>query len=427
MKKLPLHWKIVLGIVLGIGFGLLAVSQQWQQWVVDWVKPFGSIFINLLKVIAVPLIITSLIKGISDMRDVSSLSHIGGRTLGWFLITTLFAIVLGLILVNLVEPGKVLSEQSRTEMMEKYGGDADNKIAIAQQQKGRGPLQPLVDMVPDNIFAAASKNNTMLQVIFFVIFFGIGLMLIPADLSKPVRLFFSGAYEVVLKMIDLIMLYAPYGVFALLATLIVEMPTLDLIRALLSYSLTLLLGLAILVFLFYPLLIRFFTKRSYRFFMKGIAPAQLVAFSTSSSAATLPVTMECAQKNLGVDEEVSSFVMPIGVTLNMDGTALHQALAAVFIAQAFGIELSLATQLGILLTAVLSSIGASGTPSSGLILLVIVLGQAGIPEAGLGLIVAVDRPLDMCRTIVNISGDAAVSMLVANGVGKLGNVETKDQ
>ncbi|HMO40465.1 MAG TPA: dicarboxylate/amino acid:cation symporter [Saprospiraceae bacterium] len=426
MKKLALHWQILIGMLAGVLFGILAASLQWNQWVTDWVKPFGTIFINMLKLIAVPLIVASLVKGVSDLQDISKLSKMGGRTVGIYIMTTTVAIVLGLLLVNIVRPGKLISPETQTELMEAYGGDASTRIAEAEKQKNRGPLQPLVDIVPDNIFGAATNNGNMLQVIFFVIFFGIGLILIPNDKAQPVREFFEGLNEVILKMIDLIMLAAPYGVFALLAALVVESPSADLFIALLGYGLCVLLGLAILIFGFYPVLVRAFTGRGYRFFFNGISPAQLLAFSTSSSAATLPVTMERVEEHLGVEEEVASFVLPIGATINMDGTSLYQAVAAVFIAQAFGMELSVGAQLGIILTALLASIGSAAVPGAGMVMLVIVLGQAGIPEAGLALIFAVDRPLDMCRTVVNVTSDAAVSMLVANSMGKLREPHVKD-
>jgi Na+/H+-dicarboxylate symporter len=290
-------------------------------------------------------------------------------------------------------------------------------MAAAKQQES-GPLQALVDLVPSNIFKAASDNGNMLQVIFFAIFFGIGLILIPEKQAKPVKDFFDGFNEVILKLIDLIMLAAPYGVFALLAALVVEAPSADLFKALGWYALCVLLGLAIMIG-FYILVVYIFTKRSPSFFVKGISPAQLLAFSTSSSAATLPVTMERVEEHLGVEEEVTSFVLPIGATVNMDGSSLYQAVAAVFIAQAFGMDLDFYTQLGIIVTATLASIGSAAVPGAGMVMLVIVLAQAGIPEAGLALIFAVDRPLDMCRTVVNVTGDAAVSMLVAKSIGKL--------
>ncbi|MFZ2900097.1 MAG: dicarboxylate/amino acid:cation symporter [Saprospiraceae bacterium] len=421
MKKLPLHWQILIGMVLGVACGLIAAYAGAQQAIRDWVAPFGTIFINLLKLIALPLILASLIKGVSDLKDISSLSKMGGRTIMIYIGTTMVAITLGLLLVNLVGPGLILEPETRESLMATYGLDAEKSIQAAEEQKGKGPLQPLVDLVPENIFSAATSNRNMLQIIFFALLFGIGLVLIPEEKSGPVKAFFDGFNEVILKLIDLIMLAAPFGVFALLAGLIVDFPSADMLYALLGYGLTVVAGLAILLAFFYPTLVRLYTGRSFKFFFKGISPAQLLAFSTSSSAATLPVTMERVEEHLGVDEEVASFVLPIGATINMDGTSLYQAVAAVFIAQALNIDLSLGEQLGIIATALLASIGAAAVPGAGMVMLVIVLGQAGIPEAGLALIFAIDRPLDMLRTSVNITSDAAVSMLVAKSIGKLGD------
>lgn len=426
MKKLALHWQILLGMILGVGFALIMSNfESGSQIVTDWVKPFGAIFINLLKLIAVPLILGSLIKGVSDLKDISKLSKMGGRTIGIYIVTTLIAVSIGLAVVNIIKPGKSITEETRTELVESYKGDADGKIADAEKQKNAGPLQALEDLVPSNIFQAASDNGNMLQVIFFAIFFGIGLILIPEEKSAPVKQFFDSFNEVILKLIDLIMLAAPYGVFALLAALVVEAPSADLFKALGWYAFCVLLGLALMMMV-YALLVYIVTKKTPKFFFNGIAPAQLLGFSTSSSAATLPVTMERVEEHLGVEEEVSSFVLPIGATINMDGTSLYQAVAAVFIAQAFGMDLSFGVQLGIIATATLASIGSAAVPGAGMVMLVIVLAQAGIPEAGLALIFAVDRPLDMCRTTVNITGDAAVSMMVAKSVGKLGEPKVKN-
>lgn len=418
MKKLALHWKILIGMALGVLFGLIMSNFEFgKDLISDWIKPFGTIFINSLKLIAIPLILASLIKGISDLKDIAKLSKMGGATIVTYMITTVIAVSIGLIVVNVVKPGESISEETRLELISAYESDADEKREVAADTKNSGPLQALVDVVPSNIVSAAGDNKNMLQVIFFAILFGISMILIPPDKSRPIKEFFDSLNDVVLKIIDLIMLFAPYGVFALLATLIVEAPKWDLLQSLLLYSMTLILGLAVLILL-YLVIVKIFTGRNPNFFLKGILPAQLVAFSTSSSAATLPVTMDRVHNHLGVREEVSSFVLPIGATINMDGTAVYQAIAAVFIAQTFGLDLSLGAQLGIIITATLASIGAAAVPSAGIIVLVIVLAQAGIPEAGLALIFAVDRPLDMCRTVVNISGDATVSMLVEKIVGK---------
>ena len=419
MKKLGLHWQILIGMVLGILFGFFAAEMNWNQFVIDWIKPFGTVFINLLKMIAVPLIIVSLITGIAELKDISKISKMGGKTIGFYLMTTVVAVTIGLTLANIIQPGTFIDEASRDQLMTQYASDAGGKILEAESQKEQGPLQPLVDIVPDNFFKSLTDNGKMLQVIFFTILIGIGLILIPEEKARPVTEFFSGLNEVILKIIDIIMLIAPIGVFALLAAILVEIPSFSVLQALLVYALTVLAGLAVLILIFYSLLVSLITKHSYLDFLKAIAPAQLVAFSTSSSAATLPVTMERVTEHLGVDEEVASFVLPLGATINMDGTSLYQAVAAIFIAQAFGMQLDLATQVMIVLTATLASIGSAAVPSAGMVMLVIVLGQAGIPEAGLALIFAIDRPLDMCRTVVNVTSDAMVSTLIAKSEGQL--------
>lgn len=426
MKRLALHWQILLGMLAGVLAGLAFNQVSWGAEIVrDWIKPFGTIFINSLKLIAVPLIVASLIKGVSDLKDISKLSSMGLRTILTYVGTTVIAVSIGLAVVNVVQPGKTITEDTREQLLAQYAGETAARQSAAAAQQDSGPLQALVDIVPDNIIGAASSNGNMLQVIFFVIFLGIGMILIPEEKAKPLKDFFDSLNEVILKMIDLIMLAAPFGVFALLAALVVESPSADLFQALIYYAVCVVLGLAIMVG-FYILVVWLVTKRSPSFFLKGIAPAQLLAFSTSSSAATLPVTMERVEEHLGVEKDVASFVLPIGATINMDGTSLYQAVAAVFIAQAFGMELDFATQLGIIATATLASIGSAAVPGAGMVMLVIVLGQAGIPEAGLALIFAIDRPLDMCRTTVNVSGDASVSMLVAKSLGRLGEPEVKN-
>ena len=425
MKKLALHWKILIGMALGVLLGLAAVLIGFGGFVEDWIKPFGTIFINLLKLIAVPLILVSLIDGISNLTDLSKLSRIGGKTIGFYVFSTVLAISIGLILVNLVEPGSFLPEEKREELRLKYASEANLKMETASSVEDSGPLQILVDIVPDNIFGAFTNNANMLQVIFFAFLFGIAMVMTPQAKALPVKKFFDGANSIILRIVELVMLTAPIGVLALLAGLIVDVAgddpasAIDLFKALGVYSLTVLVGLAIMIFIFYPTVITAFTSIKYRTFFQGIFPAQMLAFSTSSSAATLPVTMDRVEKNLGVSEEVSSFVLPLGATINMDGTSIHQAVSAVFIAQAFAHDLTMIDQLTIVLTATLASIGAAAVPSAGLIMLVIVLGAIGVEPEGLALIIAVDRPIDMCRTIVNITGDATVATLVASTEGEL--------
>lgn len=432
MKKMALHWKILIGMVLGILFGLLMTFVSGgATFVLDWINPFGTIFVKLLKLIAVPLIIASLVKGISDLKDISKFKNIGVRTIVIYVLTTVVAITIGLVLVNVVQPGEGISDETINKLTQTYAnsGGVQSKIAEASKQLKSGPLQFMVDMVPDNAIKAMSENKSMLQVIFFTIFLGISMLLIGEKNAKPLKDFFDSLNEVVLKMVDLIMLFAPYAVFALLANVVVSSNDPDLLVALLKYAFTVVGGLLLMI-VFYMILVSLITKKNPFWFLKKLSPAQLLAFSTSSSAATLPVTMERVEEHIGVDKEVSSFVLPVGATINMDGTSLYQAVAAVFIAQALSFDLSFSDQLMIILTALLASIGSAAVPGAGMVMLVIVLESIGFPAEklaiGLALIFAVDRPLDMCRTIINVTGDATVASIVAKSIGKLGKPNPKN-
>ncbi|MDB9776101.1 dicarboxylate/amino acid:cation symporter [Vicingaceae bacterium] len=426
MKKLALHWQILIGMFLGIIYGLLASNAGLANFTSDWIAPFGTIFINMLKMIAVPLVLISLINGVSGLKDISQLSSMGGKTIGIYLVTTVLAVSVGLLAVNLIKPGKSFSQETRDQMVVENQQKASQVEQSAKAQEESGPLQFLVDMVPSNIFNSASDNGNMLQVIFFALLFGIALIMVP-DQSKVegIKNFFDGANEVILKMVDVIMLYAPIGVFALLGNIMVDLAgdnpaaALEILKGLAIYSITVILGLAVMVFVVYPLFLKFYAKFSYKKFFQGLAPAQLLAFSTSSSAATLPLTMERCEEKLGVSKKVASFVLPLGATINMDGTSCYQAIAAVFIAQVYGMELGLSAQLTIVLTATLASIGSAAVPGAGIIMLAIVLGAVGVPLEGISLIFAVDRPLDMCRTVVNVTGDATVATIVAYTEGEL--------
>ena len=420
MKRLALHWQIIIGMILGVFFGILAYHFSLNNFTNDWIKPFGVIFVNLLKLIAVPLVFASLIKGVASLSDISRLSKIGSRSIMLYLFSTILSVSLGLGLVNLVGPGNSFSNDKKIELREKYSSKADLKINDALLVENSGPLQFLVDVVPTNIFESASKNKNMLQIIFFAILFGISIIMLPKEKTEYVRGFFDGINDIILHIVDLIMKMAPYGVFALLASLVVDFgASVDLFIALGYYSLTVICGLLLMIFIFYPILLRTFTNIKYLDFFKAISPAQMLAFSTSSSAATLPVTMDRCENNLGISKEVSSFVLPLGATINMDGTSLYQAVAAVFIAQAFGYDLDLSSQLTIVLTATLASIGAAAVPGAGMVMLVIVLSSVGIDPEGIALIFAVDRILDMLRTVVNVTGDATVATIVASSDGQL--------
>jgi Na+/H+-dicarboxylate symporter len=427
MKNLALHWKIIIGMVLGVIYGLIANQIGWVSFTNDWIKPWGTIFVNLLKLIAVPLVFASLIKGVASLSDISRLSRIGGKTITFYLASTIIAITIGLFLVNSVRPGNTFSEEKRMELKETYASKVGAKIDAAINVKEEGPLQFVVDMVPSNFMAASSNNRNMLQVIFFAILFGIAMVMLPKEKTTYVKGFFDGVNDIILQIVDIIMLMAPYGVFALLGGLVVDFGgSTDLFIALGMYSITVIIGLLIMILVIYPIILKSFTKVKYIDFFKAISPAQMLAFSTSSSAATLPVTMERCEEHLGVSEEVSSFVLPLGATINMDGTSLYQAVAAVFIAQAFGYDLDLAAQLTIVLTATLASIGAAAVPGAGMIMLVIVLSAIGIDPEGIALIFAVDRILDMMRTVVNVTGDATVATIVASTEGQLRMVSEEE-
>ncbi|MDE0559248.1 dicarboxylate/amino acid:cation symporter [Algoriphagus sp. NF] len=425
-KKIPLHTKIIIGLVLGLVFGLVVIKTDIpNSFTLDYIKPVGTIFINALKMIAVPLVLASLIVGVSNLGDISKLSRIGGKTIATYLITTVVAISTGLILVNVFKPGKSLPIETRESLMQMYEGDAGARVGQAAQLQEQSPLQPLVDIVPQNFFLATTDNGAMLQVVFFAIIVGIALLQIPKEKGNPVIAFFDGFNDVIIQIVNYIMMIAPYGVFALMASLIVEIAgdnpdsAVELLLALLKYSLVVTGGLLLMVMVVYPMILISFTKVKYLDFFKAIRPAQLLAFSTSSSSATLPVTMKQVEEEIGVSEEVSSFVLPLGATVNMDGTSLYQGVAAVFIAQALGMDLTLTQQLMIVLTATLASIGSAGVPGAGLIMLIIVLESIGVPAAGIALIIAPDRILDMFRTVVNVTGDATVCTIVASTEGEL--------
>jgi len=465
MKNLALHWKIIIGLILGIIFAFVSSSLGWSKFVVDWIDPFGKIFINLLKLIAVPLVLFSIIKGISGLHDTAKLGRLASKTLAFYLVTTVTSVSVGLLLVNTFSPGTLVGESQRTDnriayeiwaqdneidildgkcylcdnqyaarievVRELMATEAPNaalaaKMKSAKKTKNAGPLQPLVDMVPSNIFFSLNNNGLMLQVIFFAIFFGVTLISIPREMAQPVIGVVDGMNEVFLKMVDIVMQAAPFFVFALLAGVISKMAgddpnaVIEIFKGLGWYSLVVAAGLGFMIFVFYPLLVQFSVKgMTYRRFFKAISPAQFLAFSTSSSAATLPVTMDCVRDNLGVSKETTSFVLPIGATVNMDGTSMYQAIAVVFLAQFHAVDLSITQQLMIVLTATLASIGSAAVPSAGLIMLIIVLESVGLNPAWVAIIFPVDRILDMCRTTVNVTGDCTVATIVADSEGQL--------
>ena len=465
MKKLPLYLKIIIGLVLGIVWALISSSLGWSSFTVNWIAPFGDIFINLLKLIAVPLVLFSIINGVAGIGDPSSLGRMGGKTLLAYLVTTLLAVSLGLVLVNVIKPGTLVDESSRIDNRISYELWAQGegiavkdgihflqdpkykdrvmvvtelertktideavakRLMTVDENKKAGPLKPLVDLVPANVFKSLTDNGLMLQIIFFALFFGISLLFISKEKSAPVIKAVDGIMEVFLKMIDFVMQAAPFFVFALLAGVISKMAgddigkVIEIFKGLSWYSLTVFVGLVLMIFFVYPMIIRLIVRViPYKGFFKAMGLAQTTAFSTSSSAATLPVTMECVEDNLGVDKKITSFVLPIGATVNMDGTVLYQAVVVVFLAQFHMIDLTIGQQLTIVITATLASIGSAAVPSAGLVMLIVVLGSVGLNPAWIAIIFPVDRILDMCRTVVNVTGDATVSSIIAKGEGML--------
>ena len=464
-KPLALHYKILIGLVLGTFWAMLSANMGWSHFTADWIAPWGDMFINSLKLVAVPLVLFSIMQGITSLSDTNSLGRLGLKTISIYIVTTMVAISVGLVAVNVLQPGESVSEEQRivnrisyelwveaTPGVEKldeldyshdpkysqYVTDAKSQMgsmdseqsigakAVSKQSATEsGPLQMLVDIVPSNIFNSLT-NNKMLQIIFFAIFFGIVIVSLPYEKVEVVVKFIHGTNDVFIKMVDMIMMVAPYFVFALMAGKVSELAgddpdaVIEIFKGLASYSLTVILGLGFLIFGLYPLVVKLVTRQiTYTQFFQAMSPAQLLAFSTSSSAATLPVTMECVSDGLGVKEEVSSFVLPIGATVNMDGTSLYQGVAVVFLAQFHMIDLSLAQQLTIILTATLASIGSAAIPSAGLIMMVVVLQSVGLNPAWIAIIFPVDRFLDMCRTVVNVTGDASVASIIAKSEGKL--------
>ncbi|MCP4522294.1 MAG: dicarboxylate/amino acid:cation symporter [Cytophagales bacterium] len=423
MRKIPTYLQIIIGLILGLLWGFLSKSFDIPpSFTSDYIKPFGKIFINLLKMIAVPLVFASLIVGISQLNDIRKLSRMGGKTIGAYIVSTVFALTIGLLVVNIVQPGKDISQETRQALLQEYSEKVNTKLNTIDKVE-ESPLTPLVNTIPTNIVKSASENINMLQVVVFAMLVGIACISIPQEKSKPFTDFFDSFNEIIIKLIDFIMMLAPIGVFALTGALIVEISNPDVLFALIKYGFTVILGLGILG-LFYGLVMFLFT-RDIAFvwkFWKGIYPAQLLAFSTSSSSATLPLTIKQCEQEVGVSEKVSGFVLPLGATINMDGTSLYQGVAAVFIAQVIGKDLSLGEQLTIIMTAVLASIGSAGVPGAGMIMLAIVLESVGIPVQYIGLIMAPDRILDMCRTSINVTGDATVATIIAKSENQLKNI-----
>jgi len=415
LPKLPLYTKVLIGLLAGVVFGILANQLGFSDFVFNYIKPIGSVFIRLISMVVVPLIFASLLVGTASLNDIRKLGRIGAKTVAYYLCTTIIAISIGLLLANTLKPGEGLSQEKRTQLTESVSEKEDAQIETALKKPTVTDI--LLNIVPTNPIRAFVEGK-MLQIIFLALMTGICLSLIPSERSQPVINFFEGINELIIQMVHIIMKLAPYGVFALISAVVADFG-LSILFVLLKYSLVVIVGLILHVTIVYSSAIKIFSKQKIGTFFRGIRPAQLIAFSSASSSATLPVTMECTEKNLGVPGQIASFALPLGATINMDGTALYQGVSAVFIAQFYYMDLTVAQQLTIVLTAVLASIGTAGTPMAGVITLAIVLKSVGVPLEGIGIIMGVERILDMCRSVVNVTGDASCAVVVASSEGEL--------
>jgi proton glutamate symport protein len=413
--RIPLSVNILIGLVMGLVVGFLMLQLQFEQFVLFWIKPWGDMFLNVLKLIAVPIVFLSIVCGIFGMGNMKDFSKLAGKTFLLYIITTTIAISIGLALVNIVQPGNVFDKTEQAQLQEQFGDIVVERQTSADEIKNKGPLRFLVDIVPENIIHSASDNSNMLQIIFIAMLLGLSILMLPEGKTTIVRQFFTQFNGVFVFLVELIMKTAPVGVFSLMCSMMVEFGgSSNLLKALGLYTLTVISGLLFVTFILYPLVLRVFSGLPMSKFLKGIFPAQIVAFTTSSSAITLPVTKRQVEKELQVPEKVSGFVLPLGMTINMDGTSLYQVVAVLFISQVFGIDLSFSQQMFIILLAVLSSIGAPGIPGGSIVMLIFILTSVGIPAHGLALILGVDRPLDMLRTTTNVTGDSMICYLLRN-------------
>ena len=431
LSRLRLHTKILLGLVLGAFFGALANRCGFSDFVFTYIKPIGTAFIRLISMVVVPLVFASLLVGTTSLGDIKKLGRIGVRTLILYVSMTAIAVSIGLGLANIVRPGIGFSQETKQQLMEGAAAQSGPAKSAAPGAATEPALERpslknlLLNIIPANPVQSLAEGE-MLQIIFFAVLMGVCLTLIPPDGAKPVIAFFHGANELFVKMVHVIMQIAPYGVFALMAAVVADFG-LGILLLLIKYAATVLAGLLLYMLVVYSAILKFLARTGVRRFFRGMRPAQLVAFSSSSSAATLPVTLKCVTENLGVPQGVASFMLSVGASINMDGTALYQGVAAVFIAQFYGIDLDLGQQLMVVLTATLAALGTVGIPGAGVVMLAMVLRSIGVPLEGIGVIMGVDRFLDMCRTAVNVTGDSVCTMVIAAAEGQLGDSHASSQ
>ena len=416
---MKLYTKILIGMVLGTIVGIILNLVGGQAFTVyfEWI---GTIFIRLVKMLVVPLVLVSLILGAASLGDIRKVGKMGLKAFGFFMLTTAIAACIGIMVANIGQPGVGMDSAAKDQLVAQYSDDAAAKAADAEAMANKSEFEKIIDLVirlvPTNPFQALAEGD-MLGVIFFALFLGITITLIPKEKAEPLIKAFDALNDAVIKMVTLAMETAPYGVFALMAVVVAQLGW-GILLMLLKYGILVIIGLILHVAITHFSFIRFYVGKNPFQFLTAIKEAILLAFSTSSSSATLPISMNVAERNLGVSRQVSSFILPLGATINMDGTALYQAIAAIFIAQVFGIDLTISQQLTIILTATLASVGAAGVPGAGMITLALVLGTLGVPETGLALIFGLDRILDMCRTTINIIGDLTLTMVMAKSEGE---------
>ncbi len=414
--KIKLHWQILIALLLAVLVGSL-VSANTSIFGVTLLSIFdfiGKLFLNALKMIIVPLIVSSIIMGVSNLGSGDAFGRLGGKTLGYYVLTSFFAIMIGITVVNIIQPGVVDGEPAK-EML----GLSEDTSMVMEKVEGKtsGDVVGIfLRMVPTNIVEAAAEGQ-MLGLIFFSLLFGYFMTRIKSELGNTLKSFWQAVFEVMMLITDLVMKFAPIGVFALVAKVMV-ISGFDAFRPLLTFFFTVVIALLIHIVIVMPLLLKFIGGVSPIKHYQAMAPALLTAFSTASSSATLPVTIDCVQDRAGVSNRVTSFVLPLGATVNMDGTALYECVAAMFIAQAYGLDLTLGTQVSIVILALMTSIGVAGIPSASLVAIAIILAAIGLPAEGIGLILAVDRVLDMCRTAVNVFSDSCGAVIIGRTEGE---------
>jgi Na+/H+-dicarboxylate symporter len=416
--KLKLHWQILIALLFGVGAGLsMGVDTTVFGIRVFAVYEFvGTLFLNALKMLIVPLVFSSIIVGIAGVGAKGSLGKLGGKTVLYYLFTSTIAILIGLTIVNLVQPGIIDGQPAKSVL----GLSADT-ATVAEKIEGKGGSDVVgvfLRMIPPNVVSAAAQGQ-MLGLIFFSLLFGYFMMRVQHDYAEVLYNFWQGVFEVMMRITELVMKFAPIGVFALVAK-VVAVSGLDVFLPLAVFFFTVLAALLIHLFVVMPLLLKMVGRVNPWRQYQAMLPALLTAFSTSSSSATLPITLDCVEKNAGVSNRVTSFVLPLGATINMDGTALYECVAAMFIAQAYGIDLSFAQQFTVVILALMTSIGVAGIPAASLVAITIILAAIGLPAEAIGLILAVDRVLDMCRTAVNVFSDACGAVVIGRSEGEEG-------